>query len=273
MAMKNPIKAKKTLSQHFLRDSHVLAKILEYSNLTTSDTVLEIGAGNGVLTEHLCRHASKVIAIEKDRALVENFLLPLTKKYNNLEIIAGDVLKIEMPECTKIVANLPYAISTQITFKILEHRFSLAILMYQREFAERMVAKPDTENYSKLSVNVYVHALCEILQYVSRGAFWPVPNVDSAIVRIVPRIKPPFQVEDWTLFHKLVDVAFQHRRKKMGTIIRTYFKNEKCIELLKSHGYYDKRPENLSPEDFGRIADWLVQGIIDNSLPALQPSW
>ncbi len=251
---------KKSLSQHFLKDTRVLQRIIKYAEIEPADIVLEIGGGTGILTEALCQTGARVISIEKDRNLLSAHLKPLQKKYKNLELIEGDALEIDLPECTKVVSNLPYCISSALTFKLLDHVFRDGILMYQREFAERMCAKPDTKEYSKLSINVYVRATCKILEIVPRGAFYPVPEVESAIVHLVPRKKPPFNISKPEIFYKLVDVAFQHRRKKIGTIITKHWENAstETIAFLRNSNYYDLRPERLSPEDFGRIADVLA---------------
>lgn len=256
--MKSRVRAKKVLSQHFLRDLRVLERIVNYAELTTNDIVLEIGAGTGVLTKALCDGAGEVIAIEKDKTLVENYLKPLEKKYRNLKVIVGDAMKMELPECTKIVSNLPYKISSDITFKILESKFGLGILMYQREFAERMCALPGNPSYGRLSVNVYLRAECKILEIVPRGAFYPVPEVESAIVRLVPRKQPPFEIASIEIFTEIVNIAFQHRRKMLGTTLGNYWKrcDETILEFLREKGYYERRPEELTPENFGEIANW-----------------
>ncbi|MCX8173980.1 MAG: 16S rRNA (adenine(1518)-N(6)/adenine(1519)-N(6))-dimethyltransferase RsmA [Thermoplasmata archaeon] len=257
--MGNSVKPKKALSQHFLRDRRVLERIVGYADLKKGDVVLEIGAGNGVLTRALCDTGAEVIAVEKDQALVKAYLLHLEKEYENLQVIGGDALEIEMPEFTKIVSNLPYRISSDITFRILEHKFERGVLMYQREFAERLCASHGSPSYGRLSVNAYYRAKCEILEIVPRGAFFPVPKVESAVVQVIPRKRPPFKVASIKIFTELVNSAFQHRRKKMGTILGRHWArcDEPTLEFLRRKNYYDKRPEELSPEDFGEIANWV----------------
>ncbi|MEM3397131.1 MAG: 16S rRNA (adenine(1518)-N(6)/adenine(1519)-N(6))-dimethyltransferase RsmA [Thermoplasmata archaeon] len=258
--MEGRVRAKKALSQHFLKDKRVLERIVGYADLNKKDIVLEIGAGTGLLTQAICETGAEVIAVEKDQSLVTAYLKPLEKNYGNLKVIEGDALKVELPAFTKIVSNLPYRISSEITFKILEYKFQRGVLMYQREFAERMCAVAGEPSYGRLSVNVYCKADCEILEIVPRGAFYPVPKVESAIVQLTPRNKPPFKIANTEIFARLVDVAFQHRRKKIGTILAKHWKNEDevLIEFLRAKNYYNKRPEELSPEDFGEIANWIA---------------
>ncbi|MEM4161064.1 MAG: 16S rRNA (adenine(1518)-N(6)/adenine(1519)-N(6))-dimethyltransferase RsmA [Thermoplasmata archaeon] len=259
--MESRVRAKKALSQHFLRDRRVLERMVNYAGLTRRDRVVEIGAGTGVLTRALCETGASVIAIEKDTRLVKTYLQPLEKKYGNLRVIEGDALEIELPEFTKIVSNLPYRISSEITFRILQKKFRLGILMYQREFAERMCAGPGETGYGRLSVNVYWHAECKILEIVPRGAFYPSPKVESALVQLIPREKPPFEIASTETFSEIVNLAFQHRRKKMGTILGNYLEDcDPAIpEFLREKNYYDRRPEELSPENFGEIADWIFK--------------
>src|SRR3990172_11759599 len=152
--------------QHFLIDEKVLGRIIEYGQLNSSDTVLEIGAGYGNLTEKLARKAGKVIAIEADAELASSL-----NRFNNVEVFIGDALKLDFPYFNKVVSNLPYSISSPVTFKLLEYEFDMGILMYQYEFAKRMVAAPGSKDYGRLSIAVQYRANVQIMEVVPRLAF------------------------------------------------------------------------------------------------------
>ncbi len=169
-----------------------------------------------------------------------------------MEVIEADALKIELPHFDRIVSNLPYSISSPIIFKVLGYQFKRAILMLQKEFADRMVARPDTDDYSRLSVNVYFHAKCEILEKVPRSRFWPVPKVDSAIIQLDPR-PAPFELVDKSLFFELTDNLFQQRRKMIGTILRD--RGTITAEQRKCLPFMDLRVEALSPEQICELSN------------------
>ncbi len=136
----------------------------------------------------------------------------------NVEISCGDALKVDFPEFDKVVSNLPYSISSEITFKLLRHKFKLGILMYQYEFAARMVSPPNCKDYSRLTVDTYYFADASILMRVPKGAFQPAPEVDSAVVKLVPR-PAPFEVRDEAFFMEFVAAVFSQRRKKLRNAI------------------------------------------------------
>lgn len=238
---------KKGKGQNFLIDERVAERHVGFAGIEEGDTVLEVGPGLGILTERLMNVAGKVIAIELDVKLASI----IREMFPDVELIEGDALKVPFPEFDRFVSNLPYSVSTPIIFKLLEHDFKRAVVMVQKEFAERMVARPGELDYCRLSVNVYYRAECEILETVPASRFKPRPKVDSALVSLVPR-PPPFEVNDETFYPKLVDALFQHRRKKIRTILR------KKGWLPDDEGkvpYLDERVEVLSPEEIGELAD------------------
>ena len=199
----------KKLGQHFLVDRRVLARIGDYASLSEEDRVLEIGPGTGNLTCVLSERAGTVSAIEVDPALASS----LEGRFMNVVVIRGDALRVPLPDYNKIVSNLPYQISSKITFRLLERPFDLAVLMYQREFAERMVASPGTKDYGRLTLNVSLRAEAEILEFVPRGAFRPMPQVESAIVRLRPH-ETRIPVDE-KVFEDLTRGLFSMRRKKV----------------------------------------------------------
>ena len=244
---------KAKLGQNFLTDIKTAQREVEYANITKNDLVLEIGPGDGILTKILSQKAKQVIAVEIDEKLA-NKIRELS--LNNVEIISADILDLnleELPKFNKIVSNIPYQISSPLTFKILEYNFDLAVLIYQKEFAERMVAKPGSKKYSRLSVNVYYKAECELLELVPKEFFNPKPKVDSAMIKIDPRASPPFTVKDEDLFFQLINNLFSQRRKKIKNIIKSKYQYK-----LKEIPFSEKRVEELSPEDIGILSNKIL---------------
>lgn len=231
------------------------------AELEPEDIVLEIGAGVGNLTERLARKAKKVIAIELDHALV-NILHDRFDSVGNIEIVAGDALKIDFPEFNKVVSNLPYSISSEITFKLLRHKFKLGILMYQHEFALRMVSLPNCKDYSRLTVDTCYFADASILMKVPKGAFQPAPEVDSAVVRLVPR-PALFEVRDEAFFMDFVAAVFSQRRKKLrNAILNTnhVLKIPSIKEVIARlpEDLMSKRAENLTPGELAEVANLIL---------------
>jgi len=262
------IRPSKRAGQHHVVDPIVLEKMVDHTHLSREDVVLEIGAGIGNLTRLLAQRAGKVISIERDRRFI-NILCEQLMGLSNVQIIYGDALRIELPKFNKVVANLPYGISSDITFRLLEHKFELAVLMYQQEFAERMVAKPGSDDYSRLTVNTYYRAHVELLGKVPPEAFVPPPKVTSAIVRLRPR-KPPFKVVDERMFFDVVRALFQHRRQKVRNALYHSFdqifpgvklqkgQRRQLLDRKLPEELVDVRVMDLGPEKFGEIADYLI---------------
>ncbi len=247
--------------QHFLINKNILDRIVEAAHLTSDDTVLEIGAGIGNLTERLLPHAKKVIAIEFDPRLVA-VLEDRFHDVDNLEIIHGDVLDVDFPEFDKVVANLPYSISSEITFKLFKHKFKLGILMYQYEFAKRMVSLSNSKDYSRLSVNTNYFADAKIIIKVPASAFSPQPEVRSAVVELIPR-PSPFKVDDEAFFLRFVTAVFSQRRKKLrNAIVNTnHMLNVNNIKQIVGQlpvEFMGKRAENLEPHELADIANRIL---------------
>ena len=243
--------------QHFLVDEHVLSRIIEYGRLNSSDTVLEIGAGYGNLTEKLAVKAGKVIAIEADAQLAASL-----NRWKNVEVMIGDALKTEFPPFNKVISNLPYSISSPVTFKLLRCRFDLGILMYQHEFAKRMVALPNSKDYSRLSIAVQYYADIEILEVVPSSAFSTPPQVNSALVKLVPR-PPPYKVKDEGFFMKFITAAFSQRRKKLRNAIINnagFLGIRNIADALKKlpAELIDRRAETIPPQELAMLADILT---------------
>ncbi|MGF7117262.1 16S rRNA (adenine(1518)-N(6)/adenine(1519)-N(6))-dimethyltransferase RsmA [Methanobacterium oryzae] len=208
----NNIKLDRRKGQNYLIDSNILQKIVNYANLSKDDTILEIGAGIGTLTIPLAESSGKVIAIEQDQkiaAILEKRLSDLGIR--NVEVLTADATKIDFPKFNKVVSNLPYKISSPITFKLLEYDFDFAILMYQLEFAQRMVAKPGDSNYSRLSLMLHFCADIELLFEVSKHCFFPEPKISSAVIKLIPNKKA--EIDEF--FKRTSRALFQHKKKKV----------------------------------------------------------
>ncbi|MBC7218673.1 MAG: ribosomal RNA small subunit methyltransferase A [Hadesarchaea archaeon] len=256
------------LGQNQVVDPIILKKMVDYAELTAKDVVLEIGAGVGNLTIMLADLAGVVVAIEKDKKLTK-ILRERLKDRTNVKIIQGNVLNIELPKFNKIVSNLPFSISSKIIFKLLGLNFDLAVLMFQKEFAERLVAAPGTENYGRLTVNTYYRANVEMLDEVPPSAFFPQPKVSSAIVKLIPRL-PPFEVRDERVFSRVVRALFQHRRQRVRNALlhsfseifpeRKITKGEirSFLEGILPKKYLETRVMELTPENFGEISNLLI---------------
>lgn len=239
----------KGLGQNFLIDERVAHRQVDHAEIGAGDVVLEIGPGLGALTQLLAERAGRVVAIEADRRLAEHLQATMP---GNVEVVVGDALEVVFPTFDRMVSNLPYSISSPVIFKLLDHRFRKAVVMVQKEFADRMVAAPDSDDYSRLTVSVYYRAECRMVEKVPRSRFWPSPKVDSAVVELVPR-PPPFPVLDERLFFRLVEILFQQRRKKIGTVLR--MKGLMSSEQRASVPYVDLRVEALTPEQIGELTD------------------
>lgn len=259
------IRLSKRAGQHQVIDPTVLERMVDHAELSRDDVVLEIGAGVGNLTSLLAARAGKVIAVERDKRLAR-ILGERFRGHSNVELLCGDALRIELPRFDKVVANLPYGISSDITFRLLEHRFKLAVLMFQREFAQRLVAEPGSDDYGRLTVNAYYRANIELLDEVPPTAFFPPPKVTSAIVRLRPR-GPPFKVRGEQVFFKVVRALFQHRRQRVrNALYRSFGEVFPGVKISKEDRratvdqrlpkeLAEARVMDLAPEKFGEIAD------------------
>ena len=211
----NGIKLNKNLGQNYLIDKNKRDQIINFGNTDKDDVILEIGTGIGTLTIELAKKAQKVIAIEQDSKICDILAKRIKdEKIDNVELINDDALKVELPKFNKIISNLPYQISSPITFKFLDYDFDLAILMYQKEFADRMNGEVGTKNYSRLSAMLYFKCNVEKLTDVSQESFIPKPKIDSTVVRLTPK-ENEISDEDFKVYSKFTKALFQHRNKKI----------------------------------------------------------
>jgi 16S rRNA (adenine1518-N6/adenine1519-N6)-dimethyltransferase len=252
---------KKRLGQNFVIDHALLERMISYASVSKDDVVLEVGAGLGFLTKLLSPACRKVIAVEIDSKLTKILRSELFN-LDNVDLIEGDVLKVSVPQFNKVVSTPPYSISSPLLFWLLERKFDCAVLTFQKEFAERLTASVGTKDYGRLTVNTYYRAEVELLDYVSRKLFYPPPDVDSMMVRLRPREKPPFSVED-EVFFQLVRVLFNQRNKKVRNAVvpflRQWVKKENVMKMADSLLFHDKRVRELAPEDFGALTNDFVR--------------
>jgi 16S rRNA (adenine1518-N6/adenine1519-N6)-dimethyltransferase len=249
---------RKSLGQSFMIDEGYLQDIVSYGHLNRSDVVLDIGAGLGALTKILSSLCGKVIAVEIDHRLAEVLRIE-TRGSENVSLIEGDVLKTAIPTFNKVVSNPPFHISSPILFWLLEKKFDSAVMTFQKEFAERLVAFVGSKDYSRLTVETYYRAEAELMEIVPKDAFIPLPDVDACIVRLKPRKTPPFNVKNEELFHELVRVLFTQRNKKIRNAVAGFLRKlGKRKEDADSLLFHDKRVRELAPEDFGEIANELM---------------
>lgn len=253
------VRPRRGLGQHFLVDGGVLARQLAAARLGPEDTVLEVGAGLGTLTVELAGRAGHVVAYEADAGLATAIEPELPA---NVRLLAADALEAEWPPFTRFVANVPYGISSPLLFKLLDRDFGLAVVLLQREFADRLAARPRTKDYGRLTVACARVAAAEVLEVVPPSAFWPPPKVESALVRLTPR--EGFRVADRAVFDELLRTVFSQRRKMLrnslaGARARLAPRSgeEEWREHLATAEWSSMRPEELQPEQLARLADEL----------------
>ena len=250
------------LGQNFTVNSEVLQRLVSYAYLTKDDVVLEVGAGFGFLTTLLSCTCKKVIAVEVDPMLV-SFLRKQLYSLKNVELIQGDILRVSLPPFNKVVSAPPYSISSPFLFRLLDNKFDCAVLILQKEFAERLAASVGGKDYGRLTVNIYYRAHVELLDLVRRTMFYPRPDVDSIMVRLKPRAAP-FHVDNEETFFELVRVLFTQRNKKVRNSLIPFLSKfklskEETLELADSMVYSAKRVRELAPEDFGILTNELLR--------------
>jgi len=256
------IRMSKKLGQNFLIDEHVVNSIVAAAGIKPGDAVLEIGPGIGTLTQGLAEAGANVTAVEIDRRLIE-VLSKTLEGYDNVKVVHGDILRINIPETVgvpqyKVVANLPYYITTPIIMGLLEARMPIDVLvtMVQKEVAQRMVATPGTKDYGSLSVAVQYYTKAEIMFIVKPDSFIPPPAVESAVIRCTVLDKPPVEVNE-KVFFRVVKAAFAQRRKTLlNTLKTTGVPVENLKTILDAAGIDGtRRGETLSIEEFAALAN------------------
>lgn len=257
------IKMSKKLGQNFLIKRGIVDEIVRAAELTPGEPVLEVGPGIGTLTQGLAQSGADVTAIELDRRLLEVLDTTLAS-YDNVRIVHGDVLKLDVPTIMnhkpfKVVANLPYYITTPIIMSLLESKLPIErlVVMVQKEVALRMVAKPGTKDYGALSVAVQYYTEPDIVLDVPPKSFLPAPAVTSSVIRCVLRDKPPIDVIDEKLFFRVVKAGFAQRRKTFANTMKTTGLSKDRIEELLAKANIDgqRRGETFTLQEFADVAN------------------
>ena len=257
------IKMSKKLGQNFLIKRGIVDEIVHAAELTPGEPVLEVGPGIGTLTQGLAQSGADVTAIELDRRLLDVLDTTLAS-YDNVRIVHGDVLKLDVPTIMnhkpfKVVANLPYYITTPIIMSLLESKLPIErlVVMVQKEVALRMVAKPGTKDYGALSVAVQYYTEPDIVLDVPPKSFLPAPAVTSSVIRCVLRDKPPVDVIDEKLFFRVVKAGFAQRRKTFSNTMKTTGLSKDRIEELLEKANIDgqRRGETFTLQEFADVAN------------------
>ena len=257
----NGITLNRNLGQNYLIDKNKRDQIIGFGEITKDDVVLEIGTGIGTLTIELAKKARKVIAIEQDTRISEILARRLEEeKIDNVDLINGDALKVDFPHFNKIISNLPYQISSPITFKFLDYDFDLAVLMYQKEFTDRMNGEVGSKNYSRLSAMLYFKCDVEKLTDVSCESFIPKPQIDSTVVKLTPK-ENRIPEDEFRIYSRFTRALFQHRNKKIRNALidsrhiinnidkKVLKKRLNSIEDEELLDYLKKRVVVLTPEE------------------------
>lgn len=257
----------KRLGQNFLIDANIVQGIVDAANVQENDRVLEIGPGIGTLTQALAETGAEVTCVELDKRLPE-VLAHTLDAYDNVRVIQGDILKVNIPEIMgdkpfKVVANLPYYITTPIIMALLEKHLPITdiVVMVQKEVAERMAAQPGGKTYGALSVAVQYYTVPEIALYVPPRSFMPPPEVDSVVVNCKVRQIPAVELMDEKMFFRVVKAAFGQRRKTLNNALKSMGVDKSIIaDVLDKAGIEaTRRGETLTMEEFGAIANILAQ--------------
>ncbi len=252
------IRVSKQLGQHYLVNERVLEHIIESANLSQDDRILEIGTGNGALTQALVDHVQQVYTIEKDTKLFQ-LLSQELESNQRIQVIQGDAVKIEWPQSDKLIANLPYSISSPVLFKFFKSNIPMAVLMLQREFGERLIATPGTKQYGRLTVMATYYAAVELLELVTPESFYPSPEVSSALVRIHRRSQPIFAVKDVNLFGQITTMLFNQRRKKIRTPLKSFLGQHDFQQLQDKIPWLNQRVEELEPGKIAEISNIIYE--------------
>lgn len=267
---------KKSFGQNFLTDTNILQKIVDTAEIDKKVNVIEIGPGIGALTEFLAESAAEVMAFEIDDRLVP-ILADTLRDFDNVTVVNQDILKVDLAQYIaefknpdlpiKVVANLPYYITTPILMHLIESGipFSEFVVMMQREVADRISAQPNTKAYGSLSIAVQYYMTAKVAFIVPRTVFVPAPNVDSAILKMVRRDQPAVEVQDEKFFFKVSKASFVHRRKTLWNNLTSHFgkseetKGKLTAALEQAELSPSVRGEALTLADFARLADALKE--------------
>ena len=263
----------KKFGQNFLIDANILENIIMAAGVNKDDCVLEIGPGIGTMTQYLCENAREVVAVEIDKKLIPILKEDTLSSYDNITIINEDILKVDVNAIVqkknggkpiKVVANLPYYITTPIIMVLIESHVHLEsiTIMVQKEVAERMQVGPGTKDYGALSLAVQYYAKPEVMMTVPASCFMPRPNVDSAVIKLTRHEHPPVQIQDEKLMFNIIRAAFNQRRKtlvnSLNNAANLYLNKEAVLAALETMGLSSTiRGEALTLAQFAVLADFV----------------
>jgi len=254
---------KTRLGQNFMVESSIFEDLTSYASLKSDDVVLDIGAGLGFLTRFLAGKCKCVLAVEIDSRLVR-CLCEQLREISNVKIIRGDVLKVQIPQFNKVVSIPPYHVSSRVLRWLFHRNFDCGILIFQKEFAERLTASVRNKKYGWLSVVAYYYVETELLDDVPAWMFYPSPEIDSVIVRLKPKKPAPFLLRNEKTFWQLTQSLFTQRNRKVKNAIVSFLKgtfprrSENVAKPVCSIPFSDRRVRELAPEDFGVLANALA---------------
>ena len=273
------IKANKNLGQNFLIDNHVILDIVDSAEISKNDIVIEIGPGLGSMTQILLERAKKVICVELDKKMIK-ILSERFIAYNNIELIYGDILKIDLKSIikdeksndneiknVKIVANLPYYITTPIIMKLLESKLDIQSItvMIQKEVADRLIEIPGGKNTGAITYTVYYYCEGKKVREVENSSFIPAPDVTSEVINLVIRDNPPVDVKNEKVFFKIIKCAYMQRRKTLLNALvnaKVFNNKEEGIYILKQMNLSENvRAEELSIDDFANLSNYFMKTI------------
>ncbi len=248
------------LGQNFTIEPSVFQTMVDHASLCPDDVTLDIGAGLGFLTRFLASRCKKVLAVEADKRLMM-ILRGQLDDTSKVEVIEGNILRVQVPAFSKIISIPPYQISSQLLPWLFDKHFDCGVMILQKEFANRLVAPAGSREYGWLTVLTYYFMNCELLDNVPRWLFYPSPKVGSVIVRLVPKRPLPFALKDEELFTRLVQTIFTQRNRRVRNAVLPFLqdiygrKAKKFMKIDDVLPFHDKRVRELAPEDFGELAN------------------
>jgi 16S rRNA (adenine1518-N6/adenine1519-N6)-dimethyltransferase len=251
------------LGQHFMVEPSLFPKLSDYASLGKADVVLDAGAGFGFLTRFLANKCKAVVAVEKDPHIAA-VLREQLRGLANVTVIEGDVLKVTIPSFSKVVSIPPYQISSRLLLWLFDRSFDCAVLVFQKEFADRLVAAVGSKDYGWLTVATCHSSEVKLLDPIPKSVFYPQPEVDSVIVRLTPWKVAPFEVKDEAIFRRMVRWLFTQRNKKLSNALAPFIKStlkvakEDAEKVACTFPFREKRVRELAPEAFGELANALV---------------
>lgn len=252
------------MGQSFMVEPGLFERLSHYAAVAKADVVLDAGAGFGFLTRFLAKQCRSVIAVEKDPRIAEALREQL-KSLTNVDVIEGDVLETELPKFNKLIAIPPYYLSSRLVMWLLEREIDCAVLILQREFANKLIANVGSEEYGWLKVLTCHNAEVKLLDSVPKELFYPQPEVDSEIVRLTPWQVSPFKVSDMRFFRQMVRWLFTQRNKKLDNALVPFLKSalkmpkEEAKKLACACPFGDRRVRELAPKDFGALANAFTE--------------